>query len=448
MLYLINISSVFFPKIACQKNAALPNMSISCAVLLILTCLATPRSMAQVTEDVVGSSPRFIDLERVFAEITAQPAEPDQKTRLLMNTISNAEDFHDWDALEMLAWYGYQESSNPVGDLRIIEYADPSNAQPDILQGQRLALRFLGRAAKALAMKAFTGYQAAEADPDANVETVFDKKGAGEIRAQVQQTVEDLIESGEFHQSDAIAATRVLVETRRVARWSKDRRLTARWEEQDGDQAASFLASGFRLPKGLMPDDNYYRAAKSVARNSGDLNEVKRLLSKIDTLPVRRESSSFHASALCTDFQLLGEPEKAFDLARDWFFAHPDEVTAEILNLIAGGAHTANLKDPQEIRETLGLLRTLDTKYAELISKRDEKIAGDIREEKKQLGQDRALHQWEQHLIESQIAYAQVMLADAINDPELDRYAERFVTDYPQHPGVPSVLQILNAQNP
>ena len=413
------------------------------AVLICPALFAgTPAASAR-TSDIasVGDSTPRIDLERVFDQLAVVGVHSDRGMHILQGAIMDAERSQDWGALEVLAWYGYDAAIENDESFRILDHSGSPQAEPDMLDGRRLSMRFLGSAARSLSMKAFQGYKAAAADPKADVSGLFDMKAATKIRGMV----DGALRAGEgHHPSDVAVLLGTRANTRRVANWAGDQTLSARWEEQDGDLAASLLALRYDLPRGLMPDDNYFRAARSVLKSSGDLAEMKRLLTKIDRLGTTRESSSFHASVLSDDINLSGDSVGAYSFALEWFLSHPDEAGEGLMSRVASGAlSVASSGDAGKIRQTLDLLGAMQTKYASLIARNDLSVAEKMRENRRRLGQPDALYKWEEQKIQCQMAYSRVMLADAIGDPRVHEYAEAFVTEYPLHPGVPSILQIL-----
>lgn len=414
-----------------------------CAALVCPALLAgTPAASARVSDasSVGDSIPRF-DLEQVFDRLAVVGVHSDRGMHILQDAIVDAERSQDWGALEVLAWYGYDAAIENNETFRILDYNGSPQSEPDVLDGRRLSMRFLGSAARALSMKAFQGYKAVAADPQADVSGFFDVKASTKIRGMVDRALR--ADDG-LRPSDVVVLLGTRANTRRVANWAGDQKLSARWEEQDGDLAASLLALRYDLPKGLMPDDNYFRAARSVLKSSGDLAEMKRLLAKIDGLGATRESSSFHASVLSDDINLSGDSVGAYAFALEWFLSHPDEAGEGLMSRVASGAlSVASSGDAGNIKQTLDLLGAVQTKHASLIAMSDLSAAEKMRENRRRLGQADALNKWEEQKIQCQLAYSRVMLADAIGDPRVHAYAEAFVTDYPLHPGVPSILQIL-----
>ncbi len=352
------------------------------------------------------------DLDGFFLRLDRVRVHTPQGGLLLSNAMTAARQSENWVALESLAWYGHDEADNTSQKLRFLD------AAADALSGS-------------------TRDDTISARTNGAFET------AVTYRQMAIQKINRLLESDTLKLNDIENAHRIQFKMVKVAQSVQKREIANKWEEEDGDFTASISVDlQRRLSPGNMPDENYFRAAKNTVKNTGSLVEARRLLTKIDTLPVKRRSSSFHATIISSDIDKQMGGVTAFKFTRDWFLSHADEPYAGLLNyLIAYAVSVASSQDHQLIDETLDLLYALQEKYPVLIAQ------GDIKGKKifsEQVGLARQLYNWENHVVSSQLLLSKIYLAEAIHDSSTLPLAREFIERYPKHSAVESVSEMIN----
>lgn len=214
----------------------------------------------------------------------------------------------------------------------------------------------------------------------------------------------------------------------------------ARWIEEAGDLVASApVASQRDLAPGYLADEHYYRAA-ALFWTAGQHEHAVTTLTKIDSLTVLRQTSSFHAANL-HDLIRPGNTVAAYRFARDWMVARPTEQSASLVSRVASSAiAVADSGDRTEMLDALSLLTNLPKTWKAAI------IAGDqvgLAAHSEAIGLARPLHAWEREVVSSQILYSRVVLAHALRDGEAAAIAREFLARFPDHPASPYVMQLL-----
>ena len=214
----------------------------------------------------------------------------------------------------------------------------------------------------------------------------------------------------------------------------------ARWIEEAGDLVASApVASQRDLAPGYLPDEHYFRAA-ALFWTAGQHEQAVATLTRIDSLTVRRQTSSFHAANL-HDVIRPGNTVAAYRFARDWMVARPTEQNASLVSRVASSAiAVADTGDRAEMLDAYSLLTNLPRTWKVAV------IAGDqigLAAHSEAIGLARPLHVWEREVVSSQILYSRVILAHALRDVDASAIARDFLARFPDHPASPSVAQLL-----
>ncbi len=414
---------------------------------LICGCVSASHGGASAVEEAPGDLVHSADrpaIDRAMQLLESDLQNNDGGMQILLEAMGDARQSQDWDTLEMLAWYGHQQSMSGPTELSLRDSGDHAGNHPEIISGLRLSLRFLFSAAQAGSLRSMSPDHAVR--PFDQEPSDCSLRDAIDIRRLATDTADALVQAGDFGNSDVVTVLRTLHQTRLVAMSCSDFGHTAAWEELDGDLAATFLARGFELPRDLLPDDHYFRAASAAIRFGRGPHEVERLLRKIDDLSGRRENSCFHASNLFDELERNDTPAfESYTFARDWLLLHPEEPCASLINRVVAGAYrAARESSTAEIREMIGLLDAIQDVYAELLANEDSVLAEARVDQLQRLGQTRPLHQWERRRHSSEIASTLTSLIGQIHDATFVDQANSFLNTYPMHPNAASIRAMLD----